>query len=223
MDIPVPDAPVEPVVTPEPPAVVEPPKPEPKKSLEDSLASLDEDTRTYVLGEVAKARKEAGDSRTTAKAQAAEAARNEMAQAVGKALGLIKDDETADPAKLTEQLSAVSSDARQAKVELAVFRAAQGVNADPSALLDSRSFLAKLADVDPADHLAVAAAVGEAISENPSLVKGDGRRLPAPNPAVGSSASGGPTLDDQMAAAVKSGDVKAQIHLQNQKLAALKR
>lgn len=222
------DAPVTPAVPADPqtPAAAAPapaPAKPAERSLEDSLASLDEDTRKYVLGEVARARKEAGDSRTSAKATAAAEAKAEMAQQIGKALGLVQDDEPADPAKLTEQLTAKDAEAKQARVELAVFRAASEVGADPNLLLDSRTFLNKVAGLDPADALGIAAAVGEAMLSNPTFAKGDGRRLPAPNPALGSSASGAPGLDDQIAAAAKAGDVKAQIRLQNQKLTAPQR
>jgi hypothetical protein len=219
-----------PAATPEPAAPAEPQTPAAaapapaappaKKTLEDSLATLDADTKAFVLGEVAKARKEAGDSRGTAKATAAAEAKAEYAQQIGKLLGLVDGDDPADPAKLTEQLTAKDQEAKQARVELAVFRAASEVGADPNLLLDSRSFLTKVAGLDPGDALGIAAAVGEAMMANPTFAKGDGRRLPAPNPALGSSASGPPGLDEQIAAAKKAGDVKTWMRLENQKLAA---
>jgi len=155
-----------------------------------------------------------------AKAQAATAAdtaRSELAQTIGKALGLVKD-EPVDPAKLTEQLTAKDAEARQAKVELAIFRAAQAANADPNALLDSRSFMNKVATIDPSDGLAVAAAIGDAIAANSAFVKAQGPRVPAPNPAQGSSAFGGPDLKTQIDTAQKAGDWKEVIRLENQKL-----
>lgn len=216
----VPETPQEPA-TPAAPIPTEPLPPAAKRSLEDSLATLDEDTRKFVLDEVTKARKAAGDARVEAKTKAADEARAELAQTIGKALGLVKDDEKADPAKLTEQLTTANAVARQAAVELSVFRAAQTVGADAVALLDSRSFLAKLADVDPNDATAVGAAVQAAINENPTFKTGPQPRLPAPNPAQGAGGFGGaPNLDDQIAAAQKAGDVRLQISLQNQKLTA---
>ena len=151
-----------------------------------------------------------------AKRQAAESAtkdaRTAMAQEIGKALGLIKGDEPADPAALTAQLTAAGADARQAKIELAVFRAAQATDADPSALLDSRAFLVKLADVDPSDAAAITAAVTEAVAANPRLGKPvtPGMR---PNPAQGHSASAPLGLAEQIAASEKAGDTKATIRL----------
>lgn len=213
-----PATPPEPVQTPAAAAPAPAPPAPAKKSLEDSLAALDDDTKAFVLAEVSKARKEAGDSRAAAKTKAADDARAELAQTIGKALGLVADDEKADPAKLTEQLTATAADARQAKVELAVFRAAQAASADAAALLDSRSFLAKLADIDPSDGAAVSAAVTEAVAANPAFAVAAARRLPAPNPAQGSSAAGAPDLEAQIAAAQKAGDFKTVIALQNQKL-----
>jgi len=128
-----------------------------------------------------------------AKRQAAESAtkdaRTAMAQEIGKALGIIKGDESADPAKLTEQLTASSAEARAARVELAVFRAAGSI-ADPVALLDSKTFLASVKDIDPTDATALQAAITAAVESNPRLGAASGSRLPAPNPAQGSSASG---------------------------------
>jgi hypothetical protein len=217
-----PETPPEPVQTPAAAAPAPTPPAPAKKSLEDSLAPLDDDTKAFVLGEVSKARKEAGDSRAAAKTKAADDARAELAQTIGKALGLVADDEKADPAKLTEQLTATAAEARQAKVELAVFRAAQAASADASALLDSRSFLAKLADIDPSDSTAVTAAVAEAVAANPVFAAAAARRLPAPNPAQGSSGSGAPDVEAQIVAAQKAGDWKTVIALQNSKLPAAK-
>lgn len=58
------------------------------------------------------------------------------------------------------------------------------------------------------------------LARKPHLAKAAGPRPPAPNPAQGSSASGAPDLEAQIAAAVKAGDVGLQVRLQNQKLLA---
>lgn len=150
---------------------------------------------------------------------AADTAKAELAQSIGKALGLVQD-ETVDPVKLTEQLTSVGAENRQVKTELAVFHAASAVGADAAALLDSRGFMAKLADVDPTDAAAIATVIAEAVTANPALVKAAPSRIPAPNPALGSSANGAPDLEAQIAQATKAGDVKLAIHLQNQKLLA---
>lgn len=220
-------APVEPAAAPNPgpepsapqnttqTAPTEPAKPA-KRTLEDSLAKLDDETRKFVIGEVAKARSEAKNLRERAKDD-----KNEIVSAVSKALGL----ETAapDPAALTQQLAESTASARQAQVELAVYRTAGQAGGDPAALLDSVSFMRALADVDPANADAVTAAITSAVAANPNLGAAPQRRLPAPNPAAGSSANGTPDLESQIADALKRGDTKAYIALQNQKLAALAR
>lgn len=166
---------------------VEPVAPATQPALGDTLPD-DPDT---LKAEITKLRRENGAARTAAKKNAADEARADLAQTIGRALGLVED-EPLDPAKLTEQLTASNAAAKQAQVELAIFHAAAGVNANATKLLDSRSFMARVADVDPTDHLAIAAAIGEAVSSDPSLAQaaGDTPRLPAPNRAQGSSASG---------------------------------
>lgn len=79
-----------------------------------------------------------------------------------------------DPVKVAEQAEA---DARQARTELAVYRAASTLGADPDALLDSAAFLRGLAEVNPTDSAAVTAAIQAAIETNP--------RLRLTNPAAG--------------------------------------
>jgi hypothetical protein len=153
-----------------------------------------------------------------AKAQAAADAKKELAQTIGKALGLVED-EPIDPAKLTESLTAAQADAKRAQVALAVYQNA-GTVGDPIALLDSTTFLRAVADVDPNDAAAITAAIASAVAANPRLgAAPSDPRAPAPNPAQGSSAAGVPDLDSQIAEAQKAGDIRTAIHLQNQKLA----
>jgi len=125
---------------------------------------------------------------------AAEQARTELAQTIGKALGLVED-AAADPTKLTEALTASQAQAKQAQLELAVVRAAPTANGNAAALLDSRAFMATIADLDPQDPAALAAAITDAVTANPSLAAP--ARLPAPNPAQGSG-GGGPTDPGQL-------------------------
>lgn len=164
--------------------------------------------------EIARLRRENGASRTNAKQQAAEEARTELAQQIGKALGLVED-ETVDPNVLTEQLTASQQAARQAQVELAVFRAAAATEADPSALLDSRSFLEKVAEIDPSDADAFQQAITEVIAANPRLGKAPTPGM-KPNPAQGRSASPPLGIADQIAAAQKAGDMKTVLRLKTQ-------
>ncbi|MFK0296690.1 hypothetical protein ACIQU6_40320 [Streptomyces sp. NPDC090442] len=119
--------------------------------------------------QLAEARAEAGKSRVTAKQRAADEARTQLAQEIGRALGLVGDEATPDPAALTQQLAAEQQQARQAAVELAVYRAAGAAGADPDALLDSRQFATLAAGLDPADTAAVQAAITDAIKTNPRL------------------------------------------------------
>ncbi len=131
---------------------------------------------------IREARDEAGKARTTAKANAAAEARDALAKEIGKALGLVKDDETPDPAKLTEQLTATQAQARQAAVELAVYKAAGKHSGDPVAILDSRAFLASVQALDPNGsdfNAAVDAAIKAAVDGNP--------KLKATAPAAGAS------------------------------------
>lgn len=91
---------------------------------------------------------------------------------LAKALGLKSDDEKPDPAALAEQLSAQQAAARTASIELAIFRTATAAGADPDALLDSRSFLAKVTGLDPSDEgftTAMTDAVKAAVEANPKL------------------------------------------------------
>jgi hypothetical protein len=194
-----------------PPAETTPPKTAP------AAEETPEQKIERLQAEVKAANAEAAKSRTTAKQNAADEARKELAQTIGKALGLVED-EAVDPAKLTEQVSSLTADNKQAKLELAIFHAAGPAGADPAKLLDSRNFMQSVAEVDPSDTAAVAKAITEAVAANQAFAVTPTSRVPAPNPAQGSSAAGAPDIDSQIAEAQKRGDVKAVIHLQNQKL-----
>lgn len=85
-------------------------------------------------------------------------------------------DKSADPAELAKQATSerdqAKAEVRLARVELAAERAARKAGADVDALLDSRTFLTRLADLDPTDDgfaAAVETAVREAVKERPSL------------------------------------------------------
>lgn len=153
-----------------------------------------------------------------AKRQAAETRVTGIEAAIKAALGL--EQAPPDPAALTAQLTEVQQSARQAQTELAVFRAATSANINANALLDSRSFMLAIKDVDPSDTEALSAAMAAAVEVNPLLANQPTRRAPAPNPAQGSSANGAPTIDDQIAEAQKRGDYKTVISLNTQMLQA---
>lgn len=97
-------------------------------------------------------RREAADNRT--KATTAEESSKKQLDAIAVALGLKKGEEV-DPAKLQEQLTADVAKAHgerdEARLELAVFKAADKHGADPGALLDSRDFLKDVGELDATD------------------------------------------------------------------------
>lgn len=160
---PTPPVPAPPAPAPPVPAPPTPPTPAPAPA--NDVKSLPDWAQKIITD----ANAEAGKARTTAKANAAAEAVQQLTQDIGKALGLIKDDETADPAKLTEQLTAAQKQSRQTAVELAVYRAAGAAGANADALLDSRAFVDSLTALDPADGTAVSAAVALALQTNPRL------------------------------------------------------
>ncbi|HEY9472835.1 MAG TPA: hypothetical protein VIS06_03170, partial [Mycobacteriales bacterium] len=100
------------------------------------IASLPDWAQTLIRD----ARSEASKARTSAKANAADQARKEMAQAVAKALGIQTGDEPPDPAQLAAQVEAAKKQAHTAALHLSVYQAAGQTGADPDRLLDSRSF-----------------------------------------------------------------------------------
>ncbi|MFD9069495.1 hypothetical protein [Streptomyces lasiicapitis] len=102
-------------------------------------------------------------------AEQTELALQQFTQDIGKALGLIKDDEQATPEQLTQQLTTAQDRARATAVELAVYRTAPSAGANPEALLDSRAFATTVAALDPADTDAVTAAIKAAVTANPRL------------------------------------------------------
>ncbi len=123
---------------------------------------------------IADLRREAGASRVNAKQQAADEARNALAQEIGKALGLVKDDTDTGPKpeELTAQVQAAQAQAREAAVQLAVYRTAAKHDGDPDALLDSRTFLKAVADLDPSAGdfgTKVDQAIKAAVDTNPKL------------------------------------------------------
>lgn len=129
-------------------------------------------------------RKENAKDRTAAKQKAADDAQASLVQQIGKALGLIKDDDdTPTPDDLTRQLADEQEAKRSAQTALAVYRAAQGI-ADPDMLTDSTRFHKTLAGVDITDQQAVTDAVKAFIKDHPQYA---GTRAP--------QAGGANTLD----------------------------
>ena len=121
-------------------------------------------------------RSEAGKARNDAKKQAADDAVAALTQQLGKALGFVKEDAPPDPKALAEAIAQkdtalTEKDAalRSKEVELAVWARADKLKARAGALLDSRAFVAKLAELDPTDKgftTALDKAIKDAVEEN---------------------------------------------------------
>ena len=108
-------------------------------------------------------RKEDGDERVAKK----------TLEAIQKALNPdAKAGDKPDAEALTKALNdraTEAAEALQAKRELAVFRIAAKQGADADALLDSRAFLAKIADLDPTKTADLEKAIKDAVTSNPKL------------------------------------------------------
>lgn len=168
--------------TPAPNPAPNPTDPAPEVSQETHEQSQDTDTGKPgiatledALKVIADLRKENARNRTNAKENAANEARQDVAQTIAKALGLTPDPESEapDPAEqvqtLTAQIEETRTRAEQAALELAVYRGAGSAGANPDALLDSRSFMTTIAQIDPTDPEAVKTAITEAVQNNPNL------------------------------------------------------
>jgi hypothetical protein len=148
---------------------------------------------SWAQDEIRQARQEAGNYRTQLRSTQQEAQqRDALLQQVAKALGL-QTDGTPDPAKLTNEVKAAQATANQRAVELAVYRSAGKVGANGDTLLDSRQFMAAVADLDPsaADFGSkVEQAIKDAVSANPRL-KAEEIKTPPPAAKSGGDHSGG--------------------------------
>ena len=148
------------------------PKPRPpakKPDGEDPAATI-----ARLQKELKTANGEAAKARTSAKKAAADEARTEIVQELGKALGLIKDDKDTppDPAALTAQIEKATAAHRETAVELAIYRSAGKYGADPDALTDSRAFLNSIKGLDPSEDgfaKKVSEAIKKAVETNPKL------------------------------------------------------
>lgn len=157
-------------------------------------------------------RTESAERRT--KLTAAEQAQQDAIRALAKAAGIDlpgQQDTAPDPAALAEQLTATQVRARTAAVELAVYRAAAKHSGDPDALLDSRAFLAKVADLDPASAdftTAVESAITEAVTANPKLKAVQATGASSVDHSAGGPGEGAPrtpkSLEDAIAARLSS-------------------
>lgn len=130
---------------------------------------------------------------------AAEQERDGIREAAKVALGLA---EAPSADQLGEQLAQSRTETRQARVEVAIARGAGAHGADPDALLDSRTFLASVADLDPAAadfQSKVGDAIKAAVEANgklkaaaPATAGTQTATGPAPDPSQGSSGTNPP-------------------------------
>jgi hypothetical protein len=154
------------------------------------------ETKVKIEGEfdaarAARALENARNGEKTAKQQLA---------AVAKALGL-DTGEKPDPEALAKQLTAAQDTARTTQVELATYRRAAKAGADPDALLDSRSFLDSVRELDPASATFgddVEAAIKKAIKENARLKAGS-----TGAPAAGVPLNGAPDTTKKKATSLE--------------------
>lgn len=114
-------------------------------------------------------------SRRTANKAAREDAEADLVDKLAAALGLKKDTKptveslTNDIAASETARAKAEAEALTARREVAALRAATAAGANGDALLDSRAFAAKLAEINPDDTEAVSAAVKAALDANPTL------------------------------------------------------
>lgn len=152
------------------------------------------------------ARDEAAQNRI--KAREATEQMESLRTTLGKALGLIKDDdgkgEGPDAEALAAQVEKSQAEATTAARELAVYKAAASNGADPAKLLDSRSFLSSIENVDHTDDKAISAAIKAAVDGNKSFAlaraAGASTADTASGPGGGSTPKGEVSIHDAVTA-----------------------
>lgn len=113
-------------------------------------------------------RAENAGNRVNAKTRAAEEARTQLIEEIGRALGLGKDENTPPTVEdITRQLAGEQQARSQAETQLAVYKAAHAAGADPEILLDSASFHAAIKDTDTADAVKLTETIRSFIKDNP--------------------------------------------------------
>lgn len=148
-----------------------------KKSLEDSLAALDEDTRTFVLGEVTTARTEAKNLRDRLKATEPKVAEYDRLAAASKT-----EAERAQEAQTAAEERADKANQRVARAEIKAALATVVDNADVIVEdLDIKRFIDADGEIDQ-----------QAVTALRNKYAGFGSpRAPRPDPSQGSGANGG--------------------------------
>lgn len=151
------------------------------------------------------------EQRAKANAEAAQGKQvgEDQLKKIAEALGLAP--EQPDPAKITEQLQRAQAEKAELARQNAVLLAAHSAGADAAALLDSKSFLNAISNVDPTDAAAVKAAVEAAVAANPRYAVAAPAAAPAPVPAASVPTSSAGSFSGAPGAARQLGeqDVKA--------------
>lgn len=152
------------------------------------------------------ARDEAYKNRQKANAAAQEM--ESLRTTLGKALGLIKDDdgksEGPDAEALAAQVEKSQAEATTAARELAVYKAAASNGADPAKLLDSRSFLSSIENVDHTDDAAIGKAIKTAVDGNKSFALARAAGASTADTASGPGGGSTPKAEISLADAVAS-------------------
>lgn len=169
------------------------------------------------------ARKDAGAARTNAKAQAAQEARDALIKELSAAAGHGTAEDPPDAAKLAEHLQQSRAETASVQVELRLLRLANKLGANADELLDSLSFRDAVDNLDVTDWVDFDTKVTELIGQRQAAQPrqtGPVTHRPAEALRPGAMPTPmEPNLDDQIAEAQKSGNVRRVIALQNQKLA----
>ncbi|MGO2813375.1 MAG: hypothetical protein ACTIBG_18105, partial [Brevibacterium aurantiacum] len=103
---------------------------------------------------------------------------------------------------LAAQVEKSQTEATEAARELAVYKAAATNGADPSKLLDSRSFLNSIKDVDHGDEKALGAAIKAAVDNNKSFASARVAGASTADTASGPGGGSTPKADMSLADAV---------------------
>jgi hypothetical protein len=140
-------------------------------------------------------RGEAAKYRTEAKT-AAEQAQAELTDRFAKVFGL-KEDAVTDPEALAKAVSEAQQKAAQSARELAIFKAAGPLGANPAALLDSLAFKSSVDGLDPSDGAGITSAIQAALTANPNLKAV--QAAAASGTELGGSQEAGLITDEQLA------------------------
>ena len=90
---------------------------------------------------------------------------------IQKALDPEASNEKPNAEKLAADFAASTVEANQAKTELAIYKQAAKAGANPDELLDSRAFLAKIAEIDHTDTAKLDKAIKDMVETNPNKFK----------------------------------------------------